>query len=161
MESIAAPLEADTPLPLPESGAALIVAELGCQRAQTIADHLREKGLVPVVTDPATVCDGEDVPSDLALLVRVLPEVETSFLECALEKFDDRVEGLAERLFRIFRRIGHGRQAPWSALRCLVLRPFSGADDAAVDLGAGHAFLRTLRLEYPGVHTKWVRVPIA
>ncbi|MBI3798495.1 MAG: SDR family NAD(P)-dependent oxidoreductase, partial [Deltaproteobacteria bacterium] len=182
MASIAAPLEDDLPLPLPDDGIALIVAESGCQRAQAIAKHLSEKGLAPIVQSIETLqapslLPNNDALSDLAnlaLLVVVLPEAEKPFLDCTPAEFDDRVEGLAEKLFHLFRRVGHGRQASWSALRCLILRPYgrsadilsasrleAGATDDGADLDAGRAFLQSLRLEYPGVQTKWVRVPEA
>jgi enediyne polyketide synthase len=157
LERSPAPLPKDLPLLPTSRGACSIVAEPGCPRAGAIAGQLRSLGFAPSVTDLDSLVRSGEAPSDLALLVLVLPGVSRPFLACAPAEFHQRVEGLASTLFRLFRWAGHRRDG--ADLRGLILRPADSTTDCGCDLDAGGGFLKALGLEYPGANFKWLTLP--
>jgi len=157
MEFVPAPPTDGARLPLPTAGACVIVAEPDSSRARAIADRLRRLGLAPAVMDVDSLLKRVEAPPDLAALILLLPETKKSFLSCGPEEFDRRVEGTATTLFRVFRWAGHGRAG--AELRGLVLRAANGAGDGGCDLDGGSGFLKSLGLEYPAAHFKWLTLP--
>jgi enediyne polyketide synthase len=159
MDFVPAPRTDAGALPLSDDAACVIVAEAASPRAACIADRLRGEGLNPLVTDWESLLKNGDAPPNLALLVFLLPENEKSFLACSPEEFDQRVEGTAAMLFRVFRWAGHGRDG--AELRGLVLRAVTGGPEQGADLDAGSGFLKSLALEYPAANFKWLALPAA
>jgi enediyne polyketide synthase len=157
MEFVPAPPTDGTRLPLPTTGACVIVAEPDSSRARAIADQLHSLGLATAVTDADSLLKRGDAPPDLAALILLLPEMKKPFLSCEPEEFDRRVEGTATTLFRVFRWAGHGRAG--AELRGLVLRAANGAEDGGWDLDGGSGFLKSLGLEYPAANFKWLTLP--
>ena len=139
------------------SGTCVIVAEADCQRARAMAEQLGKQGFSPLVTDAESLLQRGDAPANLAALIVILPPTRNSFLACGPAEFDQRVEGTAETLFRVFRWAGHGRDA--AALRGLVLRPAPAPEDRGLDLDGGSGFLKSLGLEYPEANFKWLTLP--
>lgn len=157
MTRVPRPLDAAARVPLPASGAAVVLGEPSSPRACAIEDRLGSLGLAAQAMDLEAALRTGDAPPDLAVLVVVLPEANEPFFASDPAGFDQRVEGLATRLFQAFRWAGHGTDA--ARLRGLVLRPVSGPSDAAGDLDGGAGFLKSLGLEFPGANFKWLALP--
>ena len=158
MATVPLPMAEASSLPWPP-GACVIVAGTGDLRAATLAARLRREGMTPVVADASALLSRGPAPADLALLILVLPEETGNFLDVDPAEFDHRVEGGATSLFKIFRWAGHGREIV--GLRGVVLRPVHRGLEASADLDAGGGFLRSLGLEYPDAHFKWLALPAA
>lgn len=159
MIAVSVPLEDEKLLPLPEKGTAVIVADEGCTRAKETCKSLKGCGFDTIVTDVESLVQGGDPPSDMSVLVMLLPEVERDFFNCTPSEFNDRVEGFASELFRVFQWAINGKGSEWSGFRTLILRPASESDDRGRDLDSGAAFLKTLCLEYPDISCKWITLP--
>lgn len=154
-----APLENSAALPLPNSGSAVIVAEPGCPRAHALSKCLQNRGLVTFITEASSLFWHRKVLDTLTVMVVILPQVEQPFYDCAPHQFDDRIEGLATTLFLAFGWPVHWRYAELRDLRCLVLRATGRCEDFGLDLNAGAAFLRSLKLEHPHASLKWINLP--
>jgi len=157
MTRVPAPLDASARVPLPASGVAVVLGEPTSLGARAIAERLSVLGLAAQVMDLETALKNGDAPPDLAVLVMVLPETTGTFLACDPASFDQRVEGLATKLFQAFRWAGHSTDA--RQFRGLVLRPVSGPSDPAGDLDGGAGFLKSLGLEFPETNFKWLALP--
>jgi enediyne polyketide synthase len=157
LERAPVPLPDGLRLPLPLDGACFIVAEPNCPRAAATAARLRSLGLAPALTDADSLLRSGEAPSNLAMLVLLLPEVSQPFLACTPAEFERRVEGAASVLFRVFRWAGHSRDG--AGLRGLILRPANSASDCGSDLDGGGGFLKSLGLEYPAANFKWLALP--
>lgn len=159
MEEMAVPLESDPRPSFPPNEFAAVIADPNCPWAPAIANRLRRSGHTPVVTDAYSLLDHGEVLDNLAAIVVILPQNDEGFLECNPTEFNDRVEGLATTLFLAFSWPVHWRKNELDDLRCLVLRPATQPEDPGDDLDAGGAFLKSLKLEYPRSHFKWVCLP--
>lgn len=159
MEPIPVPVESETPLLLPSTGNAHIIGNQNCPRVQAIARALYQQGLAPIVVDTTSLPLRDNDDSNPAVIIVVLPEVDSLFSDCAPATFDERVEGLATTLFSVFRWASHGHEANWSDLRCIVLRPRASSQDLGLDLNAGSAFVKSLQLEHPQAQLKWIDFP--
>ncbi len=150
--------------PLPDlgrtAGPTVVVANAACPRAARVAERLAAEGLRVARTDTDGFLRGGPEVDDPAALVVVLPQEDRGFDTCAPDEFEARVPGLAERLFRIFRKAIGERALASGELRAIVLRPAGPAGaDPGVDLDAGAAFLKTLSLEHRTLSFKWVTMP--
>ena len=146
------PIGAEIQQPLPSSSTVVIMCETELPQAKAIADALRNKGLTPAITEAGNL---DQAPDNLAALIVLLPVVGTDFLQCSPAQFDVRVEGLASRLFHVFR----WAVAANPELRALVIRPAADTNDPAADFEAGAAFLKSLRLETVNSNLKWLTLP--
>jgi enediyne polyketide synthase len=110
-----------------------------------------------VPAEPARARDLEHgaAPADLGAIVVILPEVESSFLDCAPNAFDARIRMVSQRMYHVLRWAMRGGA---SNLRCLVVRP-GDAGNGAQDLDGGAGLLRTFFLENPGSTARWIRTP--
>jgi enediyne polyketide synthase len=160
MEEAAAPLESGHPIPLPKSGSVMIIAKPECPRALAIASCISDAGLTPVFADERSLLHHREMLHDLVALIVLLPRTDKSFFECSLTEFDDRVEGMATTLFLAFGWPVHWRKNGLDGLYCIVLRPSNGQGDVGMDLEAGSAFCKSLQLEHPLAHIKWISLPM-
>lgn len=140
-------------MPLPS-----IFAHGDCPAARALSAGLGQRGLEVILATPDSTPTLGDSPADMLGMVVFLPVEEKPFLSCSPAAFNQRVEGSSERLFHLFRWFGHDRPADWSNLRAIVVHPVSSAN-AALDLDAGAAFLKSIRLEYSGANPKWISLP--
>jgi enediyne polyketide synthase len=146
--------------PLPADGSALVVADQGCTRADSVVAALAARGLAPTLLEPGFVNAGEHLPADLRAIVLLLPSQGGDFLSCTPEEFDRRVDGLFARLFGLFRWVLSARPSGLAGLRVVVARP-ECARGSDADLDAGGGFLRSLQLEQPEGRLTWVSLPEA
>jgi enediyne polyketide synthase len=162
VERVPASLEGERALPElgGATGPTVVVGDPGCARAGRVAERLAAEGLRVARVDAEGFLRGGPEVDDPAALVVILPHEERRFDACTPDEFEARVPGLAERLFRIFRKaIGEPALAS-GELRAVVLRPAGPAGaDPGVDLDAGAGFLKTLSLEHRTLSFKWVTLP--
>lgn len=156
---VSAPLAAERSLSLPTGGTILLVCEPGCPRASEIAYSLERKGLTAEIVDFESLLKREKAVGLVAAVI-VFPEVERTFLDCAPDEFENRVEKLAANLFDFFRFVGRSRQNQWAGFRVLALRPVSDRVDVDLDVeAAGGGFLKSFSLEQPEASFKWISLP--
>ncbi len=169
IENVPAPLSAEMFSRLPTRGKLYVVGEPACDRIQTFIRHMTRHGLQPVVIDSAALNEETPSPTDIAMLVCILPETQQPIMSCSPAEFDMRTDGNVKHLFNIFKWAGGNLDPSWTNLRCVVARPYCVPDNAAretvlphsfnQDMDAGKAFLKTLQREYTAFWPKWLAIP--
>ena len=153
---IEAPLAGERAL-LPPRVSIWVIASRGCGRARAVAETLTGAGFAPVVVDLETLLRERERPTALGAIVWILPETGARSLARSSATFA-QLAGHATTLFRLARWALGKPASRATQLRWLVLRPDdTPTQTRAADAGA--AFFKSLRLEYPGLLPKWIRLP--
>ena len=153
-----APAPIATEPPRPALGAGIIlVAENETPRVVALAAALAARGITTTMATADSLVQtprATDSPSSFILL---LPDENADFHSGTSAQFDERTEGLATRLLRFFQWALPAHDAD-AGFRALVVRP-AHDPDAAGDLDAGAAFVKSLQLETPAAQVKWLTLP--
>jgi enediyne polyketide synthase len=161
MFEVPAPITDELALDLPQQGRAVVIgSETG--GAEYVLDQLRVAGLTAEVAAIDTLISSGDSPPDLAVVVYTLPNYVEPISEIDAASANQRIEGTARDLFRLFKWIGHNRDVDNLNLRCVVVRPAHPSADMAQDMDAGAAMLKTLQFEYGltgSMILKWITIP--
>ena len=127
-------------------------------RGEVISDYLGIKGLSSRIVLPNSLPQTTELNCE-KVFVWILSEVEKFFFNCTPVEFEERVDGLATELFQVAKWAISHHDNTASHWKGLILRPMSEANDLGLDLDAGAAFLKSLRLEYPQLNVKWLQLP--
>ena len=159
IEKMNMPLSAETFLPFPKIGSALIIGEKNDPRVIASQNRFERKGLNPVTVSPDKISELKNSPLDFSVLVLILPEENKNIFDFQEKNFDDQLYKNSLTLFNVFRWIGNERDASWKHLRCLVARPCVNPEKVDDSADAGKAFMKTLRLEHSALQAKWLTLP--
>lgn len=160
------PLSEEKFMRIPTHGSLCVIGDPNNPYVTACADHMQRHGLKTVIQNPESLNESEP-PDNLTMLIYICPEITSPAYTCSDDEFQKRIETSAHRLFHIFTWAKKDFDPSWTNVRCIVARPYATEDTQSEtipaacneDADAGHAFLRSLRLEHSAFHPKWLALP--